>query len=603
MDPDTTPKHWADRDRQIEDIVEYLIFSGNGQEKVEQTRQVCIELWRKNPENHTFVFLQGVVNFVEGRKNEAEAWMQKAMTLVPQSTAVMYCYALMHLARNNYSAALLLMTRVVSFQPDHARAYAHIGHALRKTGDMAGSLTAFDRSLAINPHHAATLIGKGNTLKEMGLLTEAAACYKLALALAPGNPMVINNLGVIRFMENDLDGAEAFYREALAIQPAYPEALNNLSVIRRFKDDLAGAVGHCRKALALRPSYPSALNNLGNTLKDSRLLEEAVEAYREALRLDPGNADIHKNLAMALLALGHFDEGWREYKWRWQSKQFSHISRSFNRPEWRGEAGGGRTILIHAEQGYGDTLQFCRYVPRVREMGFNVLMLVPPQLQRIIRTLNGAADCFTHTDDVPGFDFHCPMMHLPIVFKTEVETIPAAVPYLRPDADDEARWRDRISALGSEDLKVGLVWAGSSRLQSPDLIITDRKRSILPECLAPLLEVANVQFFSLQKGGPKAPADFGLIDWMADCRDFADTAALIANLDLVISVDTAVVHLAGALGKPVWLLNRFNSCWRWFVNRNDSPWYPGTLRIFNQSEPGVWDDAVLRVQEALMELV
>ncbi len=593
----------TDTDSRIEDIVEFLIMSGRGQEKVEETRQVCIELWRKNPENHTFVFLQGVVNFVEGRKKEAEAWMQKALALVPRSTAVMYCFALMHLAQNNYTAALLLMTRVVSFRPDHARAHAHIGHALRKTGDMAGSLTAFDKSLSIDPHHAATLTGKGNTLKEMGLLSEAAACYKLALDLVPGNPLVINNLGVIRFLSNDLDGAEALYREALSIQPDYPEALSNLSVIRRFRDDLAGAVECSRKALTLRPTYPGALNNLGNTLKDSRLHEEAVEVYREALRFDPGNAEIHKNLAMSLLALGHFDEGWREYKWRWQSKQFSHISRCFNRPEWRGEAGEGRTILIHAEQGFGDTIQFCRYVPMIRAMGFNVLMFVPPQLQRIVRTLAGVDAIFTRTDDIPAFDVHCPMMHLPVVFRTEVETIPAVVPYLRPDAADEARWRERIAALGSDDMKVGLAWAGSSRVQSPDLVITDRKRSVAPECLAPLLDVADVRFFSLQKDGPKAPADFGLIDWTADCRDFADTAALIANLDLVISVDTAVVHLAGAMGKPVWLLNRFNSCWRWFVDREDSPWYPGTLRIFNQNEPGGWDDVVLRIREALTELV
>ena len=215
--------------------------------------------------------------------------------------------------------------------------------------------------------------------------------------------------------------------------------------------------------------------------------------------------------------------------------------------------------------------------------------------------MDGVEKVVISGDALAHFDLHCPMMSLPSAFHTTVETIPAKIPYLSPDPADVARWRDRVAALADDSLKVGLVWAGALRATSPDLIATDQKRSVTPEILAPLMHVPGVRFFSLQKGGTRCPDAFHLIDWMADCHDFADTAALIMNMDLVIGVDTAVAHLAGALGKPVWLLNRFNSCWRWLVERDDSPWYPGTLRLFWQKKMGDWNDVVMRVRDALVQ--
>jgi hypothetical protein len=228
-------------------------------------------------------------------------------------------------------------------------------------------------------------------------------------------------------------------------------------------------------------------------------------------------------------------------------------------------------------------------------------MAVPVPLKRLIQSLDGVEEVVTGGDVLAHFDLHCPMMSLPFVFHTTVETIPAKLPYLSPDSADVALWRDRVAALADDSLKVGLFWAGGLRASSPDLIATDRKRSVAPEIMAPLMDVPGVQFFSLQKLGTRCPDAFHLIDWMADCHDFADTAALIMNMDLVIGVDTAVAHLAGALGKPVWLLNRFNSCWRWLVERDDSPWYPGTLRLFCQKKMDDWNDVVMRVRDALAQ--
>jgi hypothetical protein len=426
-------------------------------------------------------------------------------------------------------------------------------------------------------------------------------CHEQALSLAPGNQKVMNNLGVVRFLSNDLDGAQALYEAALAVQPDFPEVLSNLATIRRSKGDFGTAIFCCQKALALRGDYPEAFNNLGNALRDAMRLDEAVVAYEQAVRLKPDAADFHMNLGMALLGRGRFEEGWREYRWRWKSSQLSSSSRVLEQPEWEGEPGEGRVILVHAEQGFGDTLQFCRYAPLIRERGFRVIMLVQRPLARLIKSLADVDQVVAEGDPLPDFDVHCPMMSLPFALGTTLEAIPAAIPYLSADPVDVQRWRERMAALPDSDLRVGLVWAGNSRSRSPDLIATDRARSLAPQNFAPLVGVGGVRFFSLQKDGARAPGDFHLIDWMEYCNDFADTAAHIVNLDLVIGVDTAVAHLAGALGKPFWMLNRFNSCWRWLENREDSPWYPETLRIFAQRRPGNWDEVFARVRGALAE--
>ncbi len=571
----------------------------NRKEQLEEAQKICADGLRENPADLHCLCLLAFIDLQLGQTKEAEAWMEKALILAPESSEIVYSYGLMLMAQKKFAVALPLMQRVIALKPDHAKAYHCIGVSLKEAGNLADALAAFNRSLQINPQDADVLNDKGIALNDMGRPDEAAACYEQALVLKPDDHRVINNLGVVRFLQNDPDTAATLHQRSLAIQPDYPEALSNLSVIRRLKSDLDGAILHCQKALALRPDYPDALNNLGNALKDARRLEKAVAAYQGAVRLKPDDAEFHHNLSMALLALGRFDEGWREYEWRWKCKQLRSAFQAFAQHAWQGEAGEGRTLLIHAEQGFGDTLQFCRYAPLVKERGFRVVMAVPPPLKRLIQSLDGVETVVTAGDVLPHFDLHCSMMSMPYVFHTTVETIPAKLPYLSPDPMDMAMWRDRVAALADDTLKVGLVWAGGLRAHSPDLIATDQNRSIAPEILAPLMDVPGVQFFSLQKAGAQAPDTFPLIDWMADCHDFADTAALIMNLDLVITVDTAVVHLTGALGKPVWLLNRFNSCWRWFVERDDSPWYAGTLRLFCQKKMGDWDEVVRRVREAL----
>jgi hypothetical protein len=355
--------------------------------------------------------------------------------------------------------------------------------------------------------------------------------------------------------------------------------------------------------LRLDPHYLDALGNLGRVLSTVDRFEEADASYSALLQLRPDQVEAHANRAMARLRAGRLAEGWEEFEWRWKTWYMGPRARDLPRSLWNGEALGDRVILLHAEQGLGDTLQFCRYAPLVAR-GARVILEVQPPLHRLLSRLPGIDQVLARGQELPPFDLQCPLMSLPRAFGTTLESIPAETPYLTADPAEVDTWRERIGALPG--LRVGLVWAGSQRKEEPELALVDARRSIALATLAPLARVPGVSFVSLQKGPPAAqaahpPAGMMLTDFTAELHDMAATAALIMTLDLVISVDTAVAHLAGGLGKPVWLLNRFDSCWRWLANRDDSPWYP-TLRQFRQTTPGDWSSVVERVREELQRL-
>jgi hypothetical protein len=287
-------------------------------------------------------------------------------------------------------------------------------------------------------------------------------------------------------------------------------------------------------------------------------------------------------------------EGWVEYEWRWFWENLTSARRNFWQPIWRGEAAEDRTLLIHAEQGFGDALQFCRYAPLAAARGFRVILEAPAALIGLLGSLPGIDRLIRTGDELPPFDLHCPMLSLPLAFRTTLETIPASTAYLHADPALVEMWRTRIGSMSTGHLKVGLVWAGNPRSFSPALNAVDRRRSLAPEKLTALVGLPGVQLFSLQKNGQYDGDALPLVDFMAEVSDFADTAALISNLDLVITVDTAVVHLAAAVGKAVWMLDRFDNCWRWLTDRTDSPWYP-SLKIYRQPQPGDWDPVLAKV--------
>ena len=421
-----------------------------------------------------------------------------------------------------------------------------------------------------------------------------------AIALKPDHPDTYNNFGDTLMEQGLLDEASACFNMAVVLKPDYAEAHANLSGALRSQSRLLESLHHARRAVALAPRLAAAHRSLGGILRAQGQLDEAVEALAQAVSLQPEDAELHCDLATALLARGDLAAGWRSYEWRGRTRHMLAGQRDFGVPQWLGEDAAGRTLLIHAEQGFGDTLQFCRYASMAAARGLRVILEVQKPLVRLARTLPGIEHVLALGEALPDIDLHCPMLSLPLAFATTLQTIPQKTAYLRADPVQIAQWQARFPADRARAAKVGLLWAGNPYAGSPKLALLNRRRCIEPASLAPLLALPGLRFFSLQRDAEAPPPPGPLIDVMHEMTDFADTAALIATLDLVISVDSAVAHLAGALGKPVWLLDRFDPCWRWLTGRTDSPWYP-TLRIYRQPAPGDWHSVVASIVADLKE--
>ena len=424
-----------------------------------------------------------------------------------------------------------------------------------------------------------------------GHLNEAEFLYRQALALNPRHADSLHLLGVVAYQTARADLAVEMIAKAIAINAKAASYHCNLGNALRQQERLDEAAASYRNALKLKPDYPAACYNLGLALEQQMRLDEALACYRRAIALKPDHPDAHGGLATALLARGDFANGWAEFEWRWKVPALIGTQRNFPQPQWRGEPAEGRTLLIHAEQGFGDTLQFCRYAPLAAKRELRVILEVQPLLVRLLRCLPGVDLVVPQGERLPQFDLHCPTMSLPLAFKTTLDTVPADIPYLCADDARVAFWRERLATLPGR--KVGLVWAGSPRY------LADKRRSMRLSQLAPFGSVPNVTFVSLQKDlaaqQTQTPPDRLILhDWTANLHDFDDTAALIEALDLVVSVDTAVVHLTGAVGRPIWVLDRFDTNERWMTGRRDSPWYP-TLRLYRQPRPGDWDAVLAEV--------
>ena len=566
-----------------------------------------------------------------GKKKKAPAAPRKQARGGP-ARAAQEAQAVAQLRAGNYAAAEAILRSIAELTPDDPGAHNNLGVALKAQGKFTEAIDCYRRSLALKTDEPGAWNNLGNALKLSGNVDEATASYRRALELDPRHVDAWFNLGTALLERGEVEPAQAAYREVLALNPRHRDALANLGVALRRSGrldeaidcgqramaidprnlttlrnlchalDAAGrheeAEAGYRRALALDPRHAETLTGLGTTLARLLRVDEAIATQRQALAIEPDYALAHLNLALALLLSGNLAEGWKEYEWRWRSPEFAEKPFDYPRPQWRGEDITGRTILLHHEQGFGDTLQFIRYAPLIAQRGARVIAGVQPELARLLRTIPGV-EVITHGAPVPEYHVHASLLSLPLAFGTVLETVPAAVPYLRADPALAARWRERLGA--ERALKIGLVWAGKASYKQ------DLMRSLRLADFAPLARLPGIALYSLQKGDRAArPEDridgMRFTDCSTDLTDFADTAALVANLDLVISADTAVAHLAGAMARPVWLLSRQESEWRWLLGRNDSPWYP-TLRLFRQRTRGDWAGVIASVGEALGAIV
>jgi Flp pilus assembly protein TadD len=485
---------------------------------------------------------------------------------------------------------------IVASQAEH-----RIGFLLHSHNRVEEAEPFYRRAIALDPDCSAAWMNLGLAALAQNRPEEAVSCQREALRLDPDSADGHNALGMAHFVRGHIAEAENCFRAALRLRPDHANATLNLGASRQILNHVEDAELLFRRAIRLGADPARALSNLALALMEQVRPDAAERCCREALALRPDYPEARANLALALLAMGRLEAGFSHYESRWEVEAMGGPAPALAQPRWTGQALRGETVLLYAEQGFGDTLQFCRYAPMVAAAGGRVVLVVPKALRRLMRTLDGVAEVLTEDDEVvDAFDYHCPLLSLPLAFGTRMETIPAAARYLTGDPAPWAAFLGRLPGL-----KVGLVWAGKSRTAQPHAVATDKRRSMRLGDMAPLLTVPGCSFVSLQLGPPASQLQGlpeGLVhDFSERMQDWADTAGLIMGLDLVIAVDTAVAHLAGALGKTVWLLNRFDSCWRWFVGRDDSPWYP-TMRLFRQTSRGDWAEVIERVRLALGEV-
>jgi Tetratricopeptide repeat/Glycosyltransferase family 9 (heptosyltransferase) len=508
---------------------------------------------------------------------------------------------------------------------------AAIGAA--KAGDLTQSLALFDRLLELQPDSYQAWGNRANVLDDLGRAVEAIASYDRALDLHPDyeaarlNRSVVQqkmaneafNQGVVLDRNKELEAALVCYERALSIDPMHRAANLNAALVLEELGRLDEAVARLIDSERMEPGYVDGLNRAGDILGTGLgRHKEALECYQRSLAINPSQRGMRWNTSHSFLALGQYAQGWQAYDYRSPNSHDNLGWIDFPQAQWRGEPIAGKRILLWCEQGFGDVFQFCRYVRLVRDLGATVFLLVHPMVERLFQTVfaqEGITIVLGSAQAKP-FDFQCPLLGLPFACKTDsLEKIPNQHPYLFADVAGAQDWHQRLSTMGgARTRRVGLVWAGGYRPQHPSAHGMDLVRSLHLRELASLEAVQaaqGIQFFSLQLDEPAKQltklqsegwSGPSIIDLTKDLKDWADTAALIANLDLVISCDTAVAHLAAAMGKPTWILSRYNGCWRWLQDRDDSPWYP-TVRLFRQTEAGDWADVVNRVAHALEALV
>ena len=540
-------------------------------------------------------------HYQAGRLQQSEAICRQLLAHDPNQADALHLLGLIaHQVRHPDAAALI--RRAIALQPHNAIAYGNLALVLQSQAKWDEAMECSRQALALQPNLPEAHYNLGYAFHVKGELEEAAACYRRALALRPDFTLPYLNLGAALKMLGRTDEAIGVYRRGLELEPNSAALFNNLADALREDGQNEESAEYCRRAIALDPKYPEPQLNLGNALVNQNRFREGINSYRRAIALRPDYAEAHSNLSMALLTIGQFEEGWREHEWRWRKPGFPSVARHFAQPQWDGSNLNGRAILLHGEQGLGDAMQFVRFAPHVQRRGGRVIIECKPALLRLFQNaVELGADSVVVQDEQGAappvaFDVHIPLLSLPLALGMfDPAKMPSPVPYLHADPVAEQQWRE-LMPEGDKRLKVGLTWVGSG------VHVDDRTRSIDLETLAPLRAVMCSSTACRLATAPNRPPiprpAWSSIDLTSRISDFADTAGLVSQLDLVICVDTSVAHLAGAMGKPAWVMLPFRPDYRWLLDREDTPWYP-TMRLFRQQTQDDWDEVVARVAKAL----
>lgn len=531
----------------------------------------------------------GVVNYQQGKNEIALAFFAQAIALNGQSADYYWNRGLAFQALGRIDEMITAYTRSIELGPTWARLIA-LANRLFAAGQCPQAAVYYIQALNLVPEDVDVLNLLGESLRQTKHFAEATVALERAIVLNPNHSGAIVSLGATFYDQGRLADAEACFRRAIACDPKCDPAYSNLGELLRQFGQANLSLPYCRKAIELAPRNAMFHDNLGNALKDLGDLGQARASFRQAIALDPGYAKAKMNLAITELLTGDFDAGWKDYEARLQDWP---VNRS-NLPPWTLDCPRGSTVLVQAEQGLGDTIQFLRYVPLILDRGHAVVVEVQnPSLADLARSISDVT-VVVRGEPLPPFDFHVALLSLPLVFGTTLANIPVRIPYLRADPAAGETWRRRLGA--GRGLKVGLVWAGNPTHKH------DCTRSIPLRALEPLLKVPGVRLFAMQKelrpGDEETLAALGVVNLAAELGGFAKDAGALAHLDLTIAVDTSAAHLAGALGSPVWVMLAYMPDWRWLLDRDDSPWYP-TARLFRQQRYGDWAGVIESVAAEL----
>jgi len=528
-----------------------------------------------------------------GRWAQAESLYRQLLAEQPDHAEALHLLGTLALQTSRPQEAAHLIGRAVELDARCPEYHCNLGLSLAKLGRMQEAVDAYHRALAIRPEFAEAFYNLGIALRAHGRVREAIAAYRAAIALKPNDANAYSNLGNALTQDGQYEQAFDALRTALALQPDFPGALWNLGIAMQNSGRTQEAIALFSRLIEAHPDFIDAYENFGAALQSAARFDEAGAVWRRGLALRPDAATLHWNLGLLLLLQGDFQQGWPEYEWRKRVPAFRELMPDFTQPMWDGGDLRPKRILLHAEQGFGDTIHFARYVQAVAAGGGKILLACQPKLLRLMKSLHGVAQFVATNQALPDFDLHCPLPSLPHVLGLhEPQSLPWRGAYLHSEEALRRKFADVLEQAGAK-LKVGLVWAG--RALPPG-------RSVPLAMLAPLAD-PRVQFYSLQVGegaeqAKSAPSGMQLSDATDRISDFADTAALMDQLDLIVSIDTAAAQLAGAMGKAVWTLLKHVPDWRWMLRRSDSPWYP-TMRLFRQEKDGDWTRPI---QRAAMEL-
>ena len=550
---------------------------------------------RLTPQQAEAALQQALTLHRQGQLAAAEKSYARVLKSFPDQFDALHLLGLLKLQGGKAGEAQRLITAALGVNPASADALTNLGLTLAALKRPADALTQFDKALKLDRDHFEALANRGNILLDLDRAEEALVCFVRVLAREPRHVPARVNRGNALLALGEVEAAIKEYDAALALSPNDAKALMNRASALFRAGRSAEAIAGYHRLLSLVPSHAEALSALGLALQAAGRHREAVASYARAIEVDKDFAHAHFNQALALLTVGDYRGGFAQYEWRW--KRAGIVRRNLGKPLWLGEYPlGHKSILLHAEQGLGDTIQLVRYAPLLARRGARVILEVAPELCDLLAGMDGV-EVIARAAALPAFDLHCPLGSLPLAFKTELASVPAAIPYLRASEARLAGWRPRLEALPGK--RIALAFAGN-----PDHI-NDRNRSIALARLRPLLSVPGVSFVSVQRDLREADREAlrtaALTHLGPELADFADTAAVLALADLVITVDTSVAHLAGALGRPLWVLLPFWPDWRWNLD-GASPWYPDA-RLFRQGADGDWDPVIERVRDALVQHV